>query len=317
MPTPLESAPRLSRILGGPRILIKRDDLTGLAFGGNKVRILEFLLGDAIEKGADVIITVGRFQSNHARLTAAAARRAGLKPVLVLGGPREPELTGNFLLDKLLGSDIRIILTNEPPPFAQAAVLESVAEEFRTSGMTPYIIPSGGAGPFAGVAYYNCMLELYDQLVQVGQPANYIFLCSGSGGTQAGLALGAKALQTGMEVVGISDKHPTEFLATRISKIANETANLLGIKIELLPNEVRVRDEYVGEGLGVPTESDLKAIRLAAESEGLFLDPVHTGKALAGLIDHIQKGMIGPDETVVFLHTGGTPALFAYSEAFA
>ena len=151
----------------------------------------------------------------------------------------------------------------------------------------------------------------------MGQSASYIFLCSGSGGRQSGLALGAKALQTGMEVVGISNKLPTEFLATRISKIANETANLLGIKIELLPNEVRVRDEYVGEGLGVPTESDLKAIRLAAESEGLFLDPVHTGKALAGLIDHIQKGMIGPDETVVFLHTGGTPALFAYSEAFA
>jgi len=317
LPTPLETAPRLSRILGGPKILIKRDDLTGLGFGGNKVRILEFLLGDAIEKGADVVITVGGFQSNHARLTAAATRRAGLKPVLVLGGAREPELTGNFLLDKLLGSDIRIVLTNEPPPFAQAAFLESVAEEFRTSGMKPYIISSGGIGPFAGVAYYNCILELYDQLVQLGQSASYIFLCSGSGGTQAGLALGAKALQTGTEVVGISNKHPKEFLVTRISDVANEAANLLGIKTRLLPEEIVVRDDYVGEGYGIPTEADLKAIRLAAESEGLFLDPVYTGKALAGLIDQIRKGIIGRDEMVIFLHTGGTPALFAYSEAFA
>jgi len=151
LPTPLETAPRLSRILGGPKILIKRDDLTGLGFGGNKVRILEFLLGDAIEKGADVVITVGGFQSNHARLTAAATRRAGLKPVLVLGGAREPELTGNFLLDKLLGSDIRIVLTNGPPPFAQAAFLESVAEEFRTSGMKPYIIPREASGLLLGL----------------------------------------------------------------------------------------------------------------------------------------------------------------------
>ena len=165
--------------------------------------------------------------------------------------------------------------------------------------MKPYIISSGGIGPFAGVAYYNCILELYDQLVQLGQSASYIFLCSGSGGTQAGLALGAKALQTGTEVVGISNKHPKEFLVTRISDVANEAANLLGIKTRLLPEEIVVRDDYVGEGYGIPTEADLKAIRLAAESEGLFLDPVYTGKALAGLIDHIQKGWKGAESETI------------------
>ena len=316
LPTPLEFAPRLSRTLGEVEVLIKRDDLTGLGFGGNKVRILEYLLGDAKEKKADVVITIGGFQSNHARLTAVAARKVGLKPVLVLGGPKAPETVGNFLLSKILGSDMRIVLTDDPPPFSREDILESVAEEFRKCGREPYIIPSGGAGPFAGVAYYGCMLELYNQMVRLGRSANYVFLCSGSGGTQAGLALGAKVLQTGIRVVGISNKHPSKILTDRITRIANETADLLGINVRLSPNEVIVLDEYIGEGYGIPTEADLKAIRLAAESEGLFLDPVYTGKALAGLLDQIQKGIIGSDETVIFLHTGGTPLLFAYSRFF-
>jgi D-cysteine desulfhydrase family pyridoxal phosphate-dependent enzyme len=314
LPTPLEDAPRLRRALGpgAPRILVKRDDLTGLAFGGNKVRKLEYHLGDALAQRCDVLVTTGAIQSNHCRVTAAAARRAGLDAVLVLR-PGEPEvLQGNLLLDHLLGARVRI--ASGP---AASAVETTVAEEvnaLRRADRRPYVIPKGASTPLGAAAYAEAFLELLGQAAAAGTAVDAVVFSTGSGGTQAGLLAGARITQTGVEVVGISDGTSGEELAPAVMAIVAGMAERWGISLSIDPRDVIVLEEYGGT-YGVPTPACVDAIRLAARSEGLILDPVYTGKAMAGLVDLVRRRRWGSDQTVVFWHTGGHPALFALAEA--
>lgn len=314
LPTPLEEAPRLSKILDGPRILFKRDDSNGFAFGGNKARKLEFLIADAIEKGADTVITTGGLQSNHARLAAAAAKRYGMHPILVLRGETPSEFSGNLLLDRLLDAEIRTV----PPDVRNTMpLMEGIAEEVRDSGKTPYIIPSGGSNPIGAIAYANAMLEITSQAVEMNLEINHVAFSSGSGGTHGGLLFGAKALNFQGKILGISDGAPREPLVHKIVEIANGCARLVDSHVSISLKDVDFLDEYVGKGYGVLQNEIVDAITAVARAEGIFLDPVYTGKAMWGLMDLIHQGYFEKDETVVFIHTGGTPALFAYSKELA
>jgi 1-aminocyclopropane-1-carboxylate deaminase/D-cysteine desulfhydrase-like pyridoxal-dependent ACC family enzyme/RimJ/RimL family protein N-acetyltransferase len=309
LPTPLQECPRFSRMLGGPRMLVKRDDLTGLALGGHKCRKFEFVLGKAEEEGADAIIYTGPSQSNEARLLAAAGAKVGMKVFLVpWRDAKSKRIQGNLLLGYILGADIRFSRS-----FYEGAV-RKLAEDLRREGYSPYII-----GPrdrvLGTIAFVELALELYEQLDEMGVNSSQVFLAS-DGGTQAGLILGFKMLQTDCQVIGLNQVRAVdrEAVAVRIAGLANDAAKLLGSDATVLPREVRNYDDYVGRGYGVATKESLQAIELLARTEGILLDPVYTGKAMAGLIDHIDKGKIGADQTVVFLHTGGIPALFAYDK---
>lgn len=311
LPTPLEEAPRLSEALGGPRILIKRDDLTGLALGGNKARKLEFLAGDAIAVGADVLITCGGAQSNHVRQTAAAAARLGLKAYLVLGPGEHEDVQGNILLDGLLGAEIRWLDTNDND--AQWQRMESIAREVEAEGHRALIIPKGGASVSGSAAYANCLLEIIQQLADMGVDSRHLFVATGTGGTQAGLVVGARwMMPPDFQVVGVSVLHGSDVIRAVIARHASQAAEALGAPFRFDPEDVTVYDQYVGEGYGKATAGGLEAIRLFARTEGILLDPVYTAKGAAGMIDMIRRGVLGKDDTVVFLHTGGAPALFAY-----
>jgi D-cysteine desulfhydrase family pyridoxal phosphate-dependent enzyme len=310
LPTPLEEAPRLSAALGGARILIKRDDLTGLAFGGNKTRKLEYLIADAVAQGADTVLTVGAAQSNHCRQTAAAARRAGLRCILVLSRSEHNELQGNLLLDALLDAEVRMI---EPRPGrGTSEAMAEIAEEQRALGRRPYLIPGGGSNGLGALGYAQCVLELQLQLLERGHSVDHLYLSSGSGGTQGGLLLGARMYSAPYRVVGVSPGGPADGVRASVVRAANEGARLLGLDLTIAASEAIVHDEYVGPGYAVPTAASNEAIRLFAQTEGLIIDPVYTAKAAAGMIDHLRRGVVPRDATVLFLHTGGTPALFAY-----
>ncbi len=311
LPTPLEEAPSLSAYLGGPRILFKRDDITGLAFGGNKVRKAEYLMGEAVDRGCDVVITVGAVQSNHARSIAAAARRLGLDAIVVLSGEEPAQRQGNLLLDSVLGADVRIINTDDS--YVLMAVVEDVARDLRRQGRIPYVIPLGGSTPLGAAAFVNAGLELLDQLNSRGIRADSIVHATGSGGTQAGLYTAMKVTQSGIRVQGISVGPAREVVTTRVLGLAEELGALLRLDWRPHPDDIVVTDEYVGERYAVPTPACLDAIRLVARTEGILLDPVYTGKAMAGLVDMARRGQFAPDQTVVFWHTGGQPALFAYA----
>ncbi len=315
LPTPLEPAPNLTAVLEGPRILVKRDDLTGLALGGNKTRKLEYLIADARAQGASVVITVGSTGSNHCRQTAAAARVAGLRCVLVLNAASpDPPLQGNYLLDHLLGAEVRLIRdASEREP-----TMERVAEELRRRGERPYLIPGGGSNPVGASAYVAAVYEIARQLEEAGWAARHLYTTSStSGGTHAGLALGARLADAPFDVVGIGIEDDAAAIRRVVTPLANATAEFLGADVRLAPEDLIVDDRFVGPGYAVPTPECLDAIKLAARTEGLLLDPVYTGKTLAGLIDHIRTGRLGRDETVIFLHSGGVPALFAQAEELA
>jgi 1-aminocyclopropane-1-carboxylate deaminase/D-cysteine desulfhydrase-like pyridoxal-dependent ACC family enzyme len=313
LPTPLEDCPRLSQTLGGPRILIKRDDLTGLAFGGNKSRNLEFRLAEAVKAGADTIVARLDVQSNSARQTVAAANKLGMRTYLLLQGRADPPWQGNLLVDALLGAEIRLIDDEDANALKRAS--EGLMAELRAQGRQPYsLLDSPMFAPAAGLAYVICVLEMREQLAQVDARADYVYLSSGSKG-QAGVMLGARALGMSFQTVGIT-AHPRP-LAVRqaeTARIANETAAMLDLDIRFEPEEVINEDAYAGQ-YGVPTEGGLEAIRLLAQTEGILVDPVYSGKAMAGLIDHIRQGKFNPEQTVVFIHTGGTPALFSHASA--
>jgi D-cysteine desulfhydrase family pyridoxal phosphate-dependent enzyme len=318
LPTPLQEAARLREALGGPaacpRILIKRDDLTGLAFGGNKVRKLEFLVGDALARRATVLITAGAAQSNHARATAAAAVAAGLSSVLVLAADDpEPLLQGNLLLDRMLGAEIRIVPTGTD----RAAAMDGIAEELTDRGETPYVIPVGGSNETGAAGYLTMVLELRDQLAELGAEPSRIYFASGSSGTQAGITLGVKALGLPCEPYAIMDSPFPEDARTRTLEIANRAAELVGDPTRLTEADFAYDEGYFGEAYGVPTSAGDEAIRLMARTEAIFLDPVYTGKALSGLIDHVRTGRVSPDQTVVFVHTGGNVAIFAHAQRMA
>jgi len=313
LPTPLEELSRLSRELAGPRIFLKRDDCTGLATGGNKTRKLEFLVGDAQAQGADTLITEGGIQSNHCRQTAAAAVRAGMDCVLVLNRGYAEGVTGNLLLDQILGADVVLVdKAREREPAMQQA-----AERLRAAGKHPYTIPTGGSNGIGALGYAEFVAELDVQARAIGVEFDAIVTASGSGGTQGGLILGRKLLESSIDIIGISDGEPRDELARLVLEVARDGAAVLGRSLEFGPDDVTIYDDYIGRGYGVPTDEMVEAVRLVARTEGVLLDPVYNGKAMAGLIDLVRKGTIPADRSIVFIHTGGTPALFAYGDTFA
>jgi D-cysteine desulfhydrase family pyridoxal phosphate-dependent enzyme len=302
LPTAVEDLPRLTQELGGPRLLVKRDDQTGLAFGGNKTRKLEFLVAEAQKQGARTLITAGAVQSNHCRQTAAAAARFGFDCILILSGERPSQASGNLLLDRVLGVQILWAKHEE-----RDEVLQETFQEADATNRKPYLIPFGGSNPVGAAAYAYAMQELLGQ----GHQPDIIVFPSASGGTQAGLVAGARLFGFGGQVLGISVGEPAGVLRKRVADLAGKVAELLGEDITFLPDQILVNDDFIGEGYGVMGDAEKKAIRLFARMEGLFLDPVYTGRAAAGLISLIRKGFFRSDQTVLFWHTGGTPALFA------
>lgn len=308
LPTPVEALPRLSAKLGGPRLYIKRDDQTGLAFGGNKTRKLEFLIAEAQAHGAKTLITAGAVQSNHCRQTAAAAAKYGFNCILVLAGERPSSIGGNFLLDELLGVEIVMTDFENRDNDMQAAF-----EQAWKAGKRPYLIPYGGSNPTGAAAYVFALQELLDQL---GENADipipeWIVFASSSGGTQAGLVLGKRLFNFSGKILGISVDEQQEILKERVAKLAEETASHLNEAINITPQDIIVNSDYLGDGYGIMGEVEKEAIHLFARYEGVLLDPVYTGRAAAGLIDMIRKGFFNQKDVVIFWHTGGSPALFA------
>ena len=311
LPTPVESAPRLSRELGGPELLIKRDDLTSLAMGGNKARKLEFLVGQAIEQGADTLVTAGAAQSNHCRQTAAAAAKAGLRCELILNGDRPALANGNLLLDRILGATEHWIERSQ-----RATKLEQVARELREKGRKPYLIPVGGSNGVGATGYVVAMIELMEQLRASKQNVDHIVFGSSSGGTQAGIMLGARVAGFTGQLHGLSiDKDDPEHFEyeEEVARIANECATYIGAAEKFKRADVKMVYGYMGEGYGVVGNLERGAIRMMGRCEGIILDPVYAGRAFGALVDLIHKGAFKRGETILFWHTGGAPALFAYA----
>ncbi|EHM01056.1 putative 1-aminocyclopropane-1-carboxylate deaminase [Acetobacteraceae bacterium AT-5844] len=321
MPTPLEPMENLSRHLagpnGGPKLWIKRDDCTGLSTGGNKTRKLEFLMAEALAQGADTVITQGATQSNHARQTAAAAAKLGLACHILLEdrtGYTDPAYTdsGNVLLDRLHGATI----DRRPGGADMQAEMEKLAAELKTQGRKPYVIPGGGSNAVGALGYVNAALELVAQAAEIGLRIDHVVHATGSAGTQAGLVTGLTALNSGIPVLGIGVRAPKEQQEKNVLALAEKVATHLGLPGIVKPEHVVANCDYVGQGYGIPTEGMVAAVKLLAEKEGILLDPVYSGKGMAGLIDLVRKGHFGKDENVVFIHTGGSVGLFGYPEAF-
>ncbi|RMG98773.1 MAG: D-cysteine desulfhydrase family protein [Chloroflexi bacterium] len=307
LPTPVEKMNRLTQHLGGPELYIKRDDQTGLATGGNKTRKLEFLVADALAKGCDHLVTTGAPQSNHCRQTAAAAARFGLGCSLVLRGNPPDIITGNILLDRLLGAHI-YWAGERPCP----EVVTEVMDELRAMGHKPYAIPLGGSNVMGATGYVLAMQELMNQLQTQNLNIDFIVFASSSGGTQAGIVLGAEIYGFRGRVLGISVDHPAEDLQTQVAALVTATATHLGLGGISLADKVEVNDDYIGEGYAKVGETEREAIQLTAQMEGILLDPVYTGRAMGGLIDLIRWGAFTRGQKVLFWHTGGTAALPAF-----
>jgi D-cysteine desulfhydrase family pyridoxal phosphate-dependent enzyme len=308
LPTPIEFLPRLSSELSGPKIYVKRDDQTGLAFGGNKTRKLEFLIPEALAHGAKTLITAGAIQSNHCRQTAAAAAKFGFDCILVLTGERPTRAGGNLLLDRVFGADI--VWTDF---VHREEVLTSTFNTAWQAGKRPYLIPYGGSNPTGAIAYAYAIKELVDQ--QKGYPEmaapDWIVFPSSSGGTQAGMLAGAKLFGHMGKILGISVDEEEASLRSKVLNLATQTASLIDESIRFSEKEILVNADYIGEGYGILGDPEKEAIQLFARTEGILLDPVYTGRAAAGLIDLIRKDYFNREDVVLFWHTGGTPALFA------
>jgi 1-aminocyclopropane-1-carboxylate deaminase/D-cysteine desulfhydrase-like pyridoxal-dependent ACC family enzyme len=322
LPTPLQPAPRLSKTLGGPTIYFKRDELTGMPLGGNKTRMFEYVLPRALAAGADCVVAGAAVQSNYCRQLTAACAQVGLDVYLVLRSVRpdvETEPQGNLLLDLLLGA--RVFLVEQMGWPEQIEKIYLLAERLKAEGRRPYVARAANQADIGldAAAYTNCALELHQQLAEQGLKPDYLYVAAADT-TQGGLLLGAKALNESYQIVGINPLGQTAFggppAAELIALAGNKAAAELGLALEIQPEEVISYNDYVGEGYAAPTPAGLDAIRLVASTEGILLDPVYSGKAMAALIDHIRRGLIKADETVIFLHTGGYPALFAYQHYF-
>jgi D-cysteine desulfhydrase family pyridoxal phosphate-dependent enzyme len=311
LPTPIEEMPRLSKALGGPRILVKRDDQTGLAGGGNKTRKLEFSIGEALFRGADTIITLGGVQSNHCRQTAAAAVRAGLRCVLILKGFSPEAWNGNLLLDSLLGADIRFSGKK-----TREALAADVIKEEMDAGRKPFLIPVGASDEVGSPGYIFAAKEMAEQFSRLGFEPDRIILASSSYGTQAGLCVGARIFGIKSAITAINIDSSLTDLQAGVADLAEKTAMRIGHTMTFDPRDIIGYDDYLGGGYAVMGDPEIEAIQLAATCEGLLLDPVYTGRAMAGLIDLIRKREISKDETILFLHTGGSAALFAYARQF-
>lgn len=303
LPTPIEELPRLSEKLGGPRILVKRDDQTGLAFGGNKTRKLEFLVAEAREQGSKMLISGGALQSNHCRQTAAAAARFGFECTLVLNGEMPEHPSANLLLDQLFGAEIVTIKDRA----YRDQVLRETYDKAVDAGKRPYLVTYGGSSPTGALGYVFAMKEFMEQNVN----ADWIVFGTSSGGTHAGFVLGQRLFGYKGKVLGISIDEPEDWLKTRVSALASDASEKLGERINFTRDDVLANEEYCQAGYGVLTDAEREAVKLFAKMEGLLLDPVYTGRAAAGMIDLIHKGFFKKEETVLFWHTGGQPALFA------
>jgi len=309
-PTPVTRLNRLSDHLDGPRIFIKRDDLTGLALGGNKTRKLETILGDALALGCDTIITAGAAQSNHCRQTAAAAAKLNLECHLILGGEQPEKTTGNLLLDKIFGCHIHWGGANR-----KGEDIPELVEQLIALGKNPYIVPYGGSNELGAIAFIDALEEL---LKQTDEPFTHIVFASSSGGTHAGLMLGKYIFKKDLELIGIGidkDGIDNQTLDQHIISLANKTAKVIGLKASFSDQDLTLNTDYIGDGYGVVGALENEAIKLTAQLEGILLDPVYTSRAMGGLIDMIRTGQLGKEANVLFWHTGGAPALFAYSDA--
>jgi L-cysteate sulfo-lyase len=316
-PTPLEPMDHLSRLLGGPRLWIKRDDCTGLSTGGNKTRKLEFLMAEAVAQKADVVITQGATQSNHARQTAAAAARLGMRCHILLEdrtGDTAFDYTqnGNVLLDHLHGATVE----RRPGGSNMQAEMEAVAAKLADAGQRPYVMPGGGSTPLGAVGYVNAALELVNQSAERGLRIDHLVHATGSAGTQAGLVVGLQGLNSKMRLLGIGVRAPRDRQEAMVHELGCRTWDLMGLRGQLPREAVVANCDYVGPGYGVPTPGMVEAVTLLARTEGILLDPVYSGKGMAGLIDLVRKGHFEKHENVVFLHTGGSVALFGYTGTF-
>jgi len=313
LPTPLEFLPRLTEHLQGPNIYVKRDDCTGLASGGNKTRKLEFLMAEAIQRGANTVITQGAVQSNHARQTAAAAAKLGMKCEILfenrIGKPSEDYLnSGNVLLDRLFGANT----THFPGGTDMNLAMDDLSRELSQQGAKPYVIPGGGSNPTGALGYVNCALELLHQANEQQLQIDHLIHATGSAGTQAGLVTGLKATHSGIPVLGIGVNAAREAQEQKVYELALETAEFVGAAGCVAREDIIANCDYIGEGYGVPTDSMIEAVKLLAQLEGLLFDPVYSGKGLAGMLDMIGKGEFKAGENIVFLHTGGSAGLFGY-----
>ncbi len=316
-PTPLAPMQRLESLFNGPRLFIKRDDCTGLAGGGNKTRKLEFLVADALATGADTLLTHGAVQSNHVRQTAAAAAVAGLGCEALLEQRVATESaeyadSGNVFLDRILGGVLHVVAGGT----AMDAALTELEARVAASGRRPYVIPGGGSNPLGALGYVECVRELARQCEELGIARPHLVTASGSAGTHAGLAAGLQALGLGWPLTGIGVRLPQPAQEAKVHHLATGVLELLGWRQGLPREAIFADDRFIGEGYGVPTPSMLEAVALLARYEGILLDPVYTGKAMAGMIALLREGRFKTDESVIFVHTGGSPALFGYRWAF-
>ena len=302
LPTPLEPLPRLSTMLGGPNLFVKRDDMTGLAFGGNKTRKLEFLIAEAQANGAKTLLTAGAVQSNHCRQTAAAAARFGFRCILVLTGDAPRIKEANTLLDSLLGAEI--IWTEKEK---RDEVLQETFKSCWENGQRPYLIPYGGSNGTGAAAYAYAFQELHQQMDSM----NWVVFASSSGGTQAGLAIGTQLVKWPGHLLGISVDQPELALKTRVEELIEAGVKTMNLESSIQSPSLLINDAYTGGGYAIMGKPEEEAIRLFAQQEALILDPVYTGRAAAGLIDLIRQGFFKKSDSVVFWHTGGTPALFS------
>ncbi|MFX0086151.1 MAG: D-cysteine desulfhydrase family protein [Candidatus Hodarchaeota archaeon] len=312
LPTPIEPLKRLSKHLGSINIFIKRDDLTGIAFGGNKNRKLEFLLADAIEKGSDVIITEGAIQSNHCLQTAACASKIGLECELVLSGAAPDFITGNLLLDQILDVKIHRIRENSD----RSRYMKKLEQHLKSEGKKPYIIPTGGSTKIGALGYLKCLSEILIQSNEMHITFNYLVHSTGSGGTQSGTLIGKEFYYPELEVFGVSEGEPKEKLISEIKKIMREFDKEWNTNINFEKIEINVLEGYFGAGYGIVNQELIDTVKLVAKLEGIFLDPVYNGKAMIGLIDLIKTEVIPRNTNVLFLHSGGGPAIFNYSTEF-
>ncbi|MDH4314283.1 MAG: D-cysteine desulfhydrase [Gammaproteobacteria bacterium] len=315
LPTPLEPLPRLSKHLGGPNIFVKRDDCTGLGTGGNKTRKLEFLMAEALQKKATVVVTQGAVQSNHARQTAAAACKLGMKCELVfekrVDRPSEPYVkSGNVFLDRIYGARIREVEKGSD----MNAALEAVAVELAKKGELPYVIPGGGSNKVGALGYVDCAHEFMTQANRTGLRIDHVIHATGSAGTQAGLIVGLKGTNSGIPLLGIGVNAPKDIQEERVFKLAVETAAYVGAAGTVERRDIVADCNYIGDGYGIPTEGMNEALLLLARLEGLLFDPVYSGKALAGMIDLVAKRQFNKKDNLLFIHTGGSAGLFGYSD---
>lgn len=312
LPTPIENLKRFSDVLGGPQIFIKRDDLTGLATGGNKTRKLEFIIGDALNQGADTIITTGGPQSNHCRQTAAAATRAGLECHLVFGGSDDGKIVGNRYLDKLLGA-----IEHWTTKAEREVKMQSLYEELLSAGKKPYIVPVGGSNCVGALGYFAAMHELKGQIEQIGVDFDHLVFATSSGGTQAGIVAGKAHTKLPIELTAISidqvpDGESSFDYKNFVFQIARDLDHKLGLNLNLTIDDFPINYDFLGGGYGVVGELEREAIKLLAKTEGIFVDPVYAGRALGGLISMIRSGKFNSEDKILFWHTGGETALHAY-----